>query len=163
MWANAPLDYETKRSYQVVVTATDPYGLSDSITFTINVANEDDEGAITLSSAQPRVGANLSARLTDPDGDIRQLVWEWHTSTDQVIWPPISEATSDSYTPVADDLGSYLRVTARYDDGEGDNKDAEAVTANPVRTTPPPPPPEPAEGVPAAVVVVVAHPARTLR
>ena len=145
--ANAELDYEAKSSYEVVVAASDPYGLSDSMTLTINVTNEDDEGAITLSAAQPRVGANLSARLTDQDGDIRQLVWEWHTSTDQVIWAPISGAASDSYTPVADDVGSYLRVTARYDDGEGDNKDAEAVTANPVRAPPPPPPPPPITSV----------------
>ena len=141
--ANAPLDYETKRSYQVVVTATDPYGLSDSITFTINVANEDDEGAITLSSAQPRVGANLSAHLTDQDGDIRQLVWEWHTSTDQVNWAPVSGAASDSYRPVVDDLGSYLRATAYYNDGEGQGKQAESVTASQVRAASPPPPPPP--------------------
>ena len=143
VWANAPLDYETKRSYQVVVTATDPYGLSDSITFTINVANEDDEGAITLSSAQPRVGANLSAHLTDQDGDIRQLVWEWHTSTDQVNWAPVSGAASDSYRPVVDDLGSYLRATAYYNDGEGQGKQAESVTASQVRAASPPPPPPP--------------------
>ncbi len=37
--ANTPLDYEAQSSYQVVVTASDPYGLSDSITLTINVSN----------------------------------------------------------------------------------------------------------------------------
>ena len=27
--------------------------------------------------------------------------------------------TSDTYTPVADDVGDYLQATASYDDGEG--------------------------------------------
>ena len=33
------LDYETRRSYTVVVTATDPSGESDTITVTINVTD----------------------------------------------------------------------------------------------------------------------------
>ena len=36
----ADLDYETKTTYTVVVTATDPSGASDSITVTINVTDE---------------------------------------------------------------------------------------------------------------------------
>ena len=40
--ANESFDYETKSSYTVVVTASDPYGLSDSITLTINITNIDE-------------------------------------------------------------------------------------------------------------------------
>ena len=43
--ANVALDYETRRSYEVIVTATNPDGLSDSVTLTINVTdvNEADQ------------------------------------------------------------------------------------------------------------------------
>ena len=44
----------------------------------------------------------------------------------------MSGATGDSYTPVAGDAGSYLRVTASYIDGEGSGKTADAESANPV-------------------------------
>ena len=40
--ADAPLDYETKSSYTVDVIATDPWGLDDAITLTINVENIDE-------------------------------------------------------------------------------------------------------------------------
>ena len=40
------LDYETKDSYEVTVTATDPEGASDMITVTITVANEDEESTL---------------------------------------------------------------------------------------------------------------------
>ena len=43
----APLDYETKNSYSVVVTATDPSGLSDTINITIEVEDEPEDPVIT--------------------------------------------------------------------------------------------------------------------
>ena len=40
------LDYETKDSYEVTVTATDPEGASDMITVTITITNEDEESTL---------------------------------------------------------------------------------------------------------------------
>ena len=40
----AALDYETKASYSVTVTASDSGGLSDSIDVTITVTNVDEMG-----------------------------------------------------------------------------------------------------------------------
>ena len=44
----AALNYETRDSYTVVVTATDPSGAMDSIVVTINVTDEDDPAVITV-------------------------------------------------------------------------------------------------------------------
>ena len=44
------LDHETKATYMVVVTATDPSGASDSILVTINVTDEDDGASIALNT-----------------------------------------------------------------------------------------------------------------
>ncbi len=43
----APLNFEARSSYSVVVTATDPFGAMDSIRVTINVTDEDDPAEIT--------------------------------------------------------------------------------------------------------------------
>ena len=44
----APLNYEARNSYTVVVTATDPFGAMDSIVVTVNVTDEDDPPVITV-------------------------------------------------------------------------------------------------------------------
>ena len=53
----APLNYEAKSSYSVVVTATDPFGATDSIQVTINITDEDDPAQITVNTGDTRVGA----------------------------------------------------------------------------------------------------------
>ena len=44
----APLNYEVRNSYTVVVTTTDPSGAKDSILVTIDVINEDDPAVIKV-------------------------------------------------------------------------------------------------------------------
>ena len=44
----APLNYEARNTYTVVVTATDPSGAADSILVTINITDENDPAVITL-------------------------------------------------------------------------------------------------------------------
>ncbi len=44
----APLNYEARSTYTVVVTATDPFGATDSIQVTINVTDVDDPPVITV-------------------------------------------------------------------------------------------------------------------
>ena len=46
----APLNFEVRSSYSVVVTATDPFGAMDSIQVTINVTDEDDPAEITVNT-----------------------------------------------------------------------------------------------------------------
>ena len=44
----AALDYETRSSYSVVVTATDPFGAAATILVRISITDEDDPAVITV-------------------------------------------------------------------------------------------------------------------
>ena len=141
----AALDYETKSSYSVEVSvrdskAADGTGDSaadDTITVTVTITNADEAGTVTLSSVQPQVGTALTATLEDPDGGVSGETWVWARFVDpNSNWTDITGATSDSYTPVAADLGKYLRVTVSYTDGHGSGKSAREVSDNPVRAAP---------------------------
>ena len=127
----AALDYEGKSPYSVVVTAKDPSNASDAIAVTISVVNVDEPGTVTLSASEPRVTMEVTATLSDPDGSVSSVTWEWHRSTDQNNWgSPITGATSASYTPGVDDELRYLRATASYTDPEGSGKSAQGVSDN---------------------------------
>ena len=98
----------------------------------------DRAGTVTLRSTQPRVGAALTASLTDPDGSMSNLAWQWAGSPDgSSNWATLSGAASATYTPVEGDVGNYLRAVASYTDGHGPGKTAAAVSANQVQDAPP--------------------------
>ncbi len=107
----------------------------------------DRAGTVALSSTQPRVDNRVIATLTNPDGSISNLIWQWAGSPNGGSnWATISGAASARYTPVEGDVGSYLRAVASYTDGHGPGKSAQAVSANTVQSSsqpPPPPPPTP--------------------
>ncbi len=86
--ALAPLDYEEKSSYQLTVTATDPWGLSDHIALTLQVIDADDPPSIT-GLATPSVeeeGAVLvgTYRATDPENAT-------------ITWQPLGGSDSDKF------------------------------------------------------------------
>ena len=134
-----PPNAATNNEYIVVVTATSGTGaraLTARDTLTVTVTNVDEAGVVTFSESNVQVGTALTATLTDPDGSITGETWQgWERSTDQSAWTIITGATSDSYTPIAEDAGNYLRATVSYTDGQGPNKRAQAVTANMVVPT----------------------------
>ena len=93
----------------------------------------DRTGTVALPSTQPQVGAALTAALTDPDGSISNITWQWASSHNgSSNWATISGAASARYTPVDGDAGNYLRAMASYTDGHGAGKSAQAVSSNPV-------------------------------
>ena len=127
MMVKDPLDYESKPVYHVRVRVRDGIGASDDIDVTITVANVNEVGTVAVSMEQPKVGTALAVSLSDPDGSVSDISWQWAASSDGSSWSDISGANSDSYTPVADDVGIYLRTTASYTDGHGPGKSAHAV------------------------------------
>ena len=65
--ATVGLDHETKESYEVVVTATDPYGLSDSITLTISVTDVQETSVLAITGlSNQTVAENVAFRSPTP-------------------------------------------------------------------------------------------------
>ena len=128
------LDYEVTPSYTVTVTATDPSGAADTIDVTITVINVDEPGTVELSALQPQVDTALTATLTDPDGATTSVTWQWARENTDGSFSNVGSGAS--YTPLAADLGKFLRATATYTDPQRANKSANGVSDHPVRAAP---------------------------
>ena len=106
----------------------------------VSVTNKDEGGALSFSSPQPQANADYTATLSDPDG-VQSTTWTWERSRNRGgPWMAVSGAidgpTTSAYTPVTDDVGYYLRVTAAYTDGHGPDKSHVLVSANAVKAAP---------------------------
>ena len=124
----AALDYVTKVTYSVMVTATDPDSASDMITVTITVTNVDEPGMVTLWAGAdaltmaPQVGDTITGAVMDPDGGETGESWQWARTTTPAMmdsWMDIAGETNAAYTVAAGDEGYYLRVMATYTDAVG--------------------------------------------
>ena len=91
------------------------------VTVWLSVANHPAEGAPTISGT-PQVGATLTAdpsSITDADGLTgASYTYRW-IRVDGGTETPISGATSDTYDPVAADVGRQVKVEATFTDGGG--------------------------------------------
>ena len=72
-----PTDANTDNVYEVTVRAADADGNIGTMDVKVTVTNENEEGTVTLSKTRPRVGIAVTASLTDPDGSISGLTWQW--------------------------------------------------------------------------------------
>ena len=130
------MDSDRNNVYHVTVQASDGNNIS-RLDMTVTVTNVEEAGTVELSSVQPQVDTPLTATLHDPDEVTSAITWSWHSSTRKNGgWNLISGEASDSYTPVAEDVNKYLKVTASYDDGFSSGKSASAISANKVRAEP---------------------------
>ena len=77
----APADSGRNNVYNVTVEATDSSGNTSARVVTVTVDNIEEAGTVTLSNLQPEDGVYISASLTDPDGRISGLTWQWATSS----------------------------------------------------------------------------------
>ena len=141
-------DHDVKDSYTVIVTASDGDTDNDQTwTLTISIIDVDEPGTVALGNRQPQLNTPLTATLSDPDGfpSTLNIKWRWAISTSSNgPWTNIRRLAADSltatypnavtstYTPHRNDVGYYLRATATYTDGHGENKSKSAVSENPV-------------------------------
>ena len=129
LYFRTPPSFEVQTSYQVTVTATDDdedANLSGSLSVTVTVTDAEEEGVVTIEPTRGWDGTIFQVVLDDDDGNIIGETWQWARSTNRSRWDDIPNATSDSYTAVADDVDKYLRATVSYEDARGSNKEAEA-------------------------------------
>ena len=132
------LNYESKSSYSVTVTvrdSKDSMGTADTVTdatmaVTINVTNEDEDGTVTITGTLDG-GVELTAAVTDMDGEVTSTTWQWaRGDTATGTFDNITGATATTYTTVAADVGMFLEATASYTDPQGSGKSAGAVTSS---------------------------------
>ena len=125
-----PTDAGSDNVYNVTVVATDAGVDEDDENemtamrdVVITVTNEEEAGTVTLSAQQPKAGVELTASVTDLDGGVTDVKWQW-SSAENMNGPftEIDGADSDTYTPVDDDVVQYLRATATYTDNFGEDE-----------------------------------------
>ena len=84
------LDYESGPArYTVIVSVhdgRDAYGnddtaIDDHIEVNIDVNNVDEVGTVSVSSERPEIGSAVAASLSDPDGSLSDISWQWAASS----------------------------------------------------------------------------------
>ena len=120
------LDFETKDSYMVTVTATDAAGVSEDLMVTISINNVNEPGSVSLSPEMPRAEKAITATLVDPDNVVvGRVTWRWESSAaSSGPWTEIGGATDASYMVAKADSGMFLRAMASYTDGSGPDREA---------------------------------------
>ena len=109
-------------TYMVTVKAS-AGGEMEMVQVTVEVTNIEEAGTVTLMPTSLVVGSEVTASLTDLDGDVSGTTWQWASADAMdVDFTNIDGADSASYTPVEDDAGMYLQATASYTDGHGTGK-----------------------------------------
>ena len=108
----------------------------------VMVTDANDDGVVAITpTSRPRAGMELTANLSDDDGGVMDVTWQWSKSRDETFMDgtemEIGDATS-AYTPVEADDGYYLMAKAMYTDAYGSGKYAMATTENSVTTNNPP-------------------------
>ena len=127
----SPDDADTDNAYAITLLARVGSTISSPFTVTVTVTDVDEAGAISLSSARPSKDSVLTATLMDPDGVTDgTTTWGWERSAGRNSWAVIDGAASASYTPVAADTNTFLRVTATYADEHGTGKTVSEVAPN---------------------------------
>ena len=135
-----PADTDGDNVYKVTMWTTDNVGARFELDICVTVRNVNEVGKVTLYDnndielGQPYEGKRVRAEVTDPDGGFRlrhkvvhvvdSWAWQKHQNPPAVInedteWG-VSIGGKNLYTPVADDIGWFLRATAMYKDNAPD-------------------------------------------
>ena len=123
----APTDANKNNVYEVTVRAADGDGNRGEMAVKVTVENENE--TVSLSRTQIRVGFPVTASLSDPDGSVSDLTWQWYDAAVNEQ-NAIGDANSDTYTPVADNVGDTLTTVASYTEGHGSGKSEERAASS---------------------------------
>ena len=155
-------DFEEQSSYSITIIGRSGTGsrrLMAALDVTINVVDAEDTGSVSLSQREPQVGKVVHAAVSDPDGSVRVIGWEWERSDELTVdeegapsamcrqaeadaqgvpvvggWTRIDGVSTLEYTPTPADVGRCLRATTTYRDRIGANTEqAMGVTEAPVQ------------------------------
>jgi len=127
----AEIDFEERGGSQLRVTVDihasgqrlAEFALPQSIA--LRVTNIDEPGQFAAWTGYPVIGGTLIAPvLSDPDGRITNLTYQWQSQILGQEWQDILYAETAEYTPRPEDIHKFLRVIAFYDDREGAGKSA---------------------------------------
>ena len=125
----APVDDDRDNDYEVFVLAR--AGSAFTVrSVLVTVTNENEAGTLSLDSPRPRFGEALTASVSDPDGAVSAITWQWERSTGPGAWEVIGGATAAGYRPTAADTNAFLRVTATYDDEHGSGHRVRQAASN---------------------------------
>ena len=96
-----PADADMDNTYEVTVVAT-VGGMSGTRDVKVMVTNVEEAGTVTLNRTQPRAGVSVMATLTDPDGSISGLTWQWYRGNNIMADAlPQTECADDAPTTVS--------------------------------------------------------------
>ncbi len=139
-----PQDAGGDNVYQVSVQALDsatPTPNTGARNVVVIIGNVDEDGKVGLNTAQPTIGIEITATVSDDDGVVSVNSWQWQRDGVNIFG-----ATSGTYTPsrgdtsinphVPTDVGASLKVIASYTDAHGTGKTVETTAANPVTESP---------------------------
>ena len=120
-----PLEFDDGMLLRAKVTYSD--GIESGRSATSAATQEVGKpGVVSLEYNRPLVGETLTAMLTDPDGGVADILWQWERSAvgGTSSWEVIGGVVSEFYAPLETDAGRRLRVLAVYTDTTGDGRNA---------------------------------------
>ncbi len=108
-----PADIGANNIYEVTLIATDDNAItpaSSTLEVSVTVTNLDEDGIVTITGTV-QVGMALTAQLTDPDGSVSNVTYQWLRDGGN-----IDGATATIYVLTNEDVDSTVQVIVNYDD-----------------------------------------------
>ena len=125
-----PGDADGDNVYEITVRATDGDSRTGTKDVTVEVINVDEDGTVSLSPTQHRVGVPITATLKDDDDGVYGEMWQWYAGSVDVPTNAIAGATSDTYTPKDGDVDDILNAVATYRDAAGTDENDSVASEN---------------------------------
>ena len=91
----APADANRNNVYEVTAQATDSGANTGSLDITVTVENVEEDGVVTLSNRQPEDNVAITATLSDLDGGVTNLKWQWADDNGNIMRSDFCDLQAD--------------------------------------------------------------------